>query len=178
MATGTGLVAEAAQRIVGRTGSVTGLDVSWGMLRVARRAPGLALIEGSAEELPLRDAAFDMVTMGYALRHVASLDTAFAEFRRVLRPDGGTLVLMEIGRPDSRLGAALVKLYLGRLVPGLSRLAGSGRHAARLMRYYWDTIALCVPPATILEALRRAGFDHAACHTEMGLFRTYIARRI
>jgi demethylmenaquinone methyltransferase/2-methoxy-6-polyprenyl-1,4-benzoquinol methylase len=44
----------------------------------------------------------DFVSMGYALRHVADLGVAFAEYRRVLRP-GGRVLLLEIGRPEGRV---------------------------------------------------------------------------
>lgn len=176
VATGTGMLAAAAQRRVGPSGRVVALDLSAAMLQVARRHAGPHWVQGSADALPLADAQFDLLTMGYALRHVASLDGAFAEFARVLRP-GGRVLLLEIGRPGSRLGLRLARAYLGRAVPLLSRLAGSGRAAETLMRYYWDTIETCVPPETILAALRRVGFRDAACATEFGLFRTYTATR-
>ncbi len=176
VATGTGMVAAAALRLVGPSGSVTALDLSAGMLRRARRHAGLLLVQGSVDALPLADAQFDLLTMGYALRHVASLDAAFAEFARVLRP-GGRVLLLEIGRPDGRLARGLARAYLGRLVPKLSRLVGAGRQAETLMRYYWDTIDSCVPPDAILAALRGNGLRDARCATEFGIFRTYTATR-
>jgi demethylmenaquinone methyltransferase/2-methoxy-6-polyprenyl-1,4-benzoquinol methylase len=176
VATGTGMVAAAAQSIVGPTGSVTALDLSAGMLRVARRHVGLRLVQGSADALPLADEQFDFLTMGYALRHVASLDGAFAEFARVLRP-GGRILLLEIGRPSSGAALALLRFYLGRVVPLLSRLSRSGRHAEILMHYYWDTIQSCVPPETIVAAMRAAGLRDASCKTDIGLFNTYSAVR-
>ena len=180
LATGTGLVAREACRLAQPGGLVVGLDISPGMLAVARRLmhthPGLVLTRADAEMLPVGDGGFDMVTMGYALRHLSDLDRAFAEFRRVLRP-GGRLLLMEIARPRSRIGQALARLYLGHAVPLLSRLSGGGEQAARMMRYYWDTIEGCAPEAGILQALRRSGFEDARCITEFGLFKTYGARR-
>lgn len=47
---------------------------------------------GSAESLPLPDASVDLVWCRDVLVHVAALDTAYAEFRRVLRPAGRVLV--------------------------------------------------------------------------------------
>lgn len=176
VATGTGMVAAAARRIVGPAGGVTALDLSAGMLRIAARHAGLRLVQGSVDALPLADARFDLLTMGYALRHVGSLDLAFAEFARVLRP-GGRVLLLEIGRPSGRLALRLARAYLGRVVPTLSRLAGPGRQAETLMRYYWDTIESCVPPETILAALRASGFRDVTCMSELGLFKTYMATR-
>jgi demethylmenaquinone methyltransferase/2-methoxy-6-polyprenyl-1,4-benzoquinol methylase len=45
------------------------------------------------------------------------------------------------------------------------------------MRYYWDTIAACVPPETVLEALRAAGFAEVDRRVELGIFSEYRARR-
>ena len=173
VACGTGLVTREALALVGPQGLVLGLDPSAGMLGEARRL-GAPLVQARAEALPLADASLDMVSMGYALRHVAALDAAFAEYHRVLRP-GGRLLLLEIGRPDSRLGLALAKAYLGRVVPALCRVAAP--RAGTLMTYYWDTIEACVPAEAIQTALRGAGFQAVSCETSLGLFRAYTARR-
>jgi demethylmenaquinone methyltransferase / 2-methoxy-6-polyprenyl-1,4-benzoquinol methylase len=176
VAAGTGLLAAEARHLAGPAGLVIALDVSWGMLRAARDIPGLAAVQAEADHMPLRERQFDLLTMGYALRHVATLNTAFAEFHRVLRP-GGRLLLLEIGRPRSRFGHALLRLYLGRIVPLLSRFLGRSGQAARLMRYYWDTIDHCVPPETILAAMRLTGFSDCRCDTALGVFHSYAATR-
>ncbi|SDC94386.1 class I SAM-dependent methyltransferase [Belnapia rosea] len=176
VAIGTGLVAREGMRILGRPGAVTGLDLSEGMLAEARRSLAIPLIRGRAEALPVADASFDFLSMGYALRHVPDLGAAFAEYRRVLRP-GGRLLLLEIGRPEGSLAYRAARFYLGRVVPVLSRWFGGGARAGLMMQYYWDTIDACVPPATILEALTAAGFTEASCDTQLGLFRAYRAER-
>jgi demethylmenaquinone methyltransferase/2-methoxy-6-polyprenyl-1,4-benzoquinol methylase len=176
VAIGTGLVAREGLRILGRREAVTGLDLSEGMLAEARRGLAIPLIRARAEALPLADASFDFLSMGYALRHVPDLGATFAEYRRVLRP-GGRLLLLEIGRPEGRLAYRAARLYLGRVVPALSRLSGGGPRAGLMMQYYWDTIDACVPPATILAALAGAGFAAARCETQLGLFRAYMAER-
>ena len=174
VAVGTGLLAREAARITGRDEDVIGLDLSEGMLAVARRSLRIPLVQARAEVLPLADASMDMLTMGYALRHVADLVGTFAEYRRVLRPDGRVL-LLELGRPESRAGYAVAKAWLGGVVPALSRLAGA--EARTLMRYYWDTIDGCVPAEEIVRCLTAAGLDGAVCKTELGLFRAYSAVR-
>lgn len=174
VAVGTGLVAREGLAILGRPEDILGLDLSLGMLREARRALPVPLIQSRAEELPIADASVDFVSMGYALRHVADLGLLFAEFRRVLRP-GGRVLVMEIARPEGRFAHALVKAYVGRIVPAVSRLLG--QDSRTLMRYYWDTIEACVPPAEILRQLGAAGLRDVACDTQLGAFRAYTARR-
>jgi demethylmenaquinone methyltransferase/2-methoxy-6-polyprenyl-1,4-benzoquinol methylase len=176
VATGTGLVAREAVRVLGDSRGVIGLDFSAGMLAECRKSLGIVLLRGRGEALPLRPQGFDLLCMGYALRHVADLVTAFREFWRVLKP-GGRLLLLEITRPSSRLGQELTRLYLGRLVPCLTRLTTGSPEAARLMEYYWDTVEQCVAPGVILDALREAGFTGVERRTSGGLFSEYLAVR-
>ena len=176
VAIGTGLVARQALAITGDARSVVGLDVSAGMLAEVGRLLKIPLIQGLMERLPVANARFDFVSMGYALRHIADLNATFREFHRVLRP-GGTLLILEISRPTQPFKRALLRFYLGWLIPVLSRLSTGNRDMQTLMRYYWDTIEHCVPPETILEALRAAGFTEAGCNIELGLFRAYFGRK-
>src|SRR5262245_57959998 len=86
VATGTGLVAGGAVEILRDPHGVVGVDPSAGMLREARAALSVPLVRGRGEALPFRDGTFDMLSMGFALRHVPDLELAFAEYRRVLKP--------------------------------------------------------------------------------------------
>jgi demethylmenaquinone methyltransferase/2-methoxy-6-polyprenyl-1,4-benzoquinol methylase len=175
VATGTGLVARAITKLQKGSGSIVGLDLSAGMLRVARERLQLDVVQGRAEALPLPDNSFDALTMGYALRHVADLVATFREYKRVLVP-GGRVVLLEIGRPSGAIAYRFAKFYLGTVIPAVTRLA-TGRDGAALMQYYWDTIDQCVPPSVILDALHEAGFEDVECRTQYGLFRNYLARK-
>jgi len=62
------------------------------MLALARaRHPALAFldfIEGDAQRLPFPDAGFDRIVMNFGVLHLPDPERAFAEARRVLRPDG------------------------------------------------------------------------------------------
>ncbi|WGF86678.1 class I SAM-dependent methyltransferase [Marinivivus vitaminiproducens] len=176
IAVGTGLVAREAVAIVREPRLVVGLDVSFGMLQEARRHLGIDFIQGQAETLPVATGSIDFVSMGYALRHVADLDQAFREMLRVL-DDGGRVLILEIARPRSRSGHAFARLYLGSIVPLISRLATSASESETLMRYWWDTIENCVEPPVILEAMRNAGFADVSSEVSVGIFRTYTGRK-
>src|SRR5262249_34015790 len=102
VATGTGLLAREAVRLVAEPSNVVGIDPSTAMLREARKALAIPLARGAAEALPFRSDVFDMLTMGYAIAHVADLETGLRESLRVLKP-GGRLVLLELARPESRV---------------------------------------------------------------------------
>ena len=131
---------------------------------------------GRAEALPCGDADFDFVSMGYALRHIADVAAAFAEFHRVLRP-GGRLLVMEITRRDGRIGNALLKGYVRHVVPLIARVVSRHRDTAELWRYHWDTIEGCIAPPLVLEALRAAGFADAQRTVSLGVFSEYTATK-
>jgi demethylmenaquinone methyltransferase/2-methoxy-6-polyprenyl-1,4-benzoquinol methylase len=176
VATGTGLVAQAALESGVAQVDVVGLDASRGMLLENRKHRSLQLIQGFGEALPFRDATFDFIVMGYALRHAEDLAALFAGFDRVLRKPGQVLIL-EISRPSSRLGFALLRFYLQRLLPFLTRSAKRSPESARLMKYYWATIAECVPPASILSALSKAGFLRVERRIRAGIFSEFLATK-
>jgi demethylmenaquinone methyltransferase/2-methoxy-6-polyprenyl-1,4-benzoquinol methylase len=90
---GTGVVSWLAQDIVKSDGLVVALDPSKGMLSEGKKMGVQNAAQGLGEKLPFDDNTFDMVTMGYALRHVADLGALFEEYLRVLKPGGKILVL-------------------------------------------------------------------------------------
>ncbi|MEZ5601012.1 MAG: class I SAM-dependent methyltransferase [Candidatus Competibacteraceae bacterium] len=141
-----------------------------------RRLLDIPLVQGQMEQLPIADERFDFVSMGYALRHVVDLNATFREFQRVLKP-GGVLLILEIAQPTTPLKRTALKFYLGRVIPLLGRLSTGQREMQTLMRYYWDTIENCVPPDTIVQAIRDAGFAEAGCDVEFDLFRAYFGRK-
>ena len=169
---GTGLTAVEAVVLTGDAKRVVGVDPSAGMLAAAKLPEGVRLLEGRAEALPVDDAQFDFVSMGFALRHVADIHLAFSEFYRALRP-GGRVCVLEITRPKSRFKQWWMKLYMRRLTPLLARLFGRTREMPQLMRYYWDTIEACVPPEQVIAALSAVGFQQVERYVELGIFSEY-----
>jgi demethylmenaquinone methyltransferase/2-methoxy-6-polyprenyl-1,4-benzoquinol methylase len=172
IACGTGVLARHAQDLVGQEGLVVALDPSLVMLAQAAKRGVRMRGAAIAEALPLPDRCVDLVSMGYALRHVADLMVAFREFHRVLRP-GGRLLLLEMVPPSSLIGRALTKLYLKYLVPGLALLTTRNLRTRQLMDYYWATVDRCVPPAVVLRTLHEAGFESVERRVQLGLMTEY-----
>ena len=176
VATGTGLVLRAAVNITGASGLAVGLDPSRGMLNECRKGCAAPLFQGRGEQLPFADASFDVVSMGYALRHVADLRALFTEYRRVLKP-GGRVLILEITQPHSAAGRWLNRLYLRTVVPTVARLGTRAAAAGRMMDYFWDTIETCVPPDVILGALQGTGFRNATRRVTGGILSEFLAER-
>jgi demethylmenaquinone methyltransferase/2-methoxy-6-polyprenyl-1,4-benzoquinol methylase len=173
VAMGTGLLAREAMALVGNLGQVIGLDPSIGMVSEAKRSLAISVVLARGELLPLQAKTFNFLSMGYALRHVSDIDAAVREYFRVLKP-GGRVCLLEITRPRSRLALLALRVYMRGVVPLITRLVTRRAETVKLMEYYWDTIAACVPPEAILAALTRAGFERVRRHTELGIFSEYV----
>ena len=176
VATGTGLVAHGGAAILGDSGRVIGVDPSRGMLREARKTLAGPLVQGRAEALPFCSDSFDMLSMGFALRHVADLEVAFQEYRRVLKA-GGRLLLLEVSRPPSRVSRWLIQAHFQHVLPLMTRISTRSEPAQLLMKYYWDTIDRCVPPETILDVLRRNGFVEVERRVFFGFLSEYVAAK-
>lgn len=176
VATGTGLVARAAREIGLPPHEIVGMDPSAGMLAENQKTTGIQLVRGRGESLPFKADTFDFISMGYALRHVEDLASFFRELRRVLKP-GGAILILEISRPSSPLVYRLLKLYLNNIVPALARLRTNTAELRELLKYYWATIAECVPPARITEALEQARFSEVERRKFGPVLNDYYARK-
>ena len=105
---------------------VAGVDFTLPMLAVARgrrREEGVAadFIEGDALRLPFPAGAFDAITVSYGLRNIADPAAALVEMRRVLAP-GGRAVVLDFGKPDNRVAAALYGAFLNTMMPAVGWL--------------------------------------------------------
>lgn len=129
VACGTGLLARVAAGRVGDQGRVAGLDITGGMLAVAREQPGAQGIEwyeANVESMPLDDASFDLVFNQMGLQFVSNKLAALREMRRVLAP-GGRLALNVPG-PTPDLFARLAPLlgeYVGPEAAGFCHIVFS-----------------------------------------------------
>jgi len=157
VATGTGAVARDLASRVGPGGRVLGVDISAGMIEVARARPalgGASTIDftiGDAMALPVEDAAFDAATIAFGMRNLPDYERGFAEMRRAVRP-GGVVACLEIARPDSLVGR-LGRLWFEGAVPRIGRLAGQGDAYGYLVA----SVRAYPPPDEIAALMTRAG---------------------
>jgi demethylmenaquinone methyltransferase/2-methoxy-6-polyprenyl-1,4-benzoquinol methylase len=118
---GTGDLAFALAR---RGAETTGLDFSEKMLEVAAarqrnlksQISNLKFIQGDAQQIPFPDNSFDIVTVGYGLRNLASWERGLNEMFRVARP-GTRLIVLDFGRPPNALWRSLYFTHLKISVP-------------------------------------------------------------
>ena len=78
-------------------------------------------LQGDAQRVPFPDRSFEIVTIGYGLRNLASWETGLGEMIRVAKP-GGRLLVLEFGKPDNPLWRAIYFAYLKWFVPVFGRV--------------------------------------------------------
>ena len=105
---------------------VTGVDLTPAMLELGRRkveSAGLTdrvkLAEGNALSLDFPDETFDAVTCAFGFRNFPDRGAALRECARVLRP-GGSLLVLELFRMESRFWAWTTSTWLGLVSPLLA----------------------------------------------------------
>jgi len=115
VACGTGVVTVEAERRVGPTGKVTGLDINPGMLDAARRkSSAIIWREANVQDIPFPDGSFDAVTCQFGLMFFDDRAAALAEMWRVLAPNG-RLALAIWDKLENTPGYAAVVELLERL---------------------------------------------------------------
>jgi ubiquinone/menaquinone biosynthesis C-methylase UbiE len=122
IATGTGLVAEAALKIVGPTGHVTAADLSPAMVEKARerlhhsKNASVAVEDGQSLSFP--DEGFDAVVCSLGLMFFPDALRGLREFRRVLRAGGYAAV--SVNTIPERSYNNFINLAIARHVPSLA----------------------------------------------------------
>jgi demethylmenaquinone methyltransferase / 2-methoxy-6-polyprenyl-1,4-benzoquinol methylase len=159
--TGTGDFALALLARSPHTATVTGVDISPGMLEVAERRAARAAfgaryerLIASVESLPFADATFDVAVAGFVIRNVGDIPRGLREMRRVLRP-GGRAVILDLHTPRNPTVRRLYRSYTF-LSPRLAAALGSDPEA---YRYLPRSIKAFYEPEALATLLREAGFS-------------------
>jgi len=174
LACGTGDLALAA---AARGARVTGVDIAWPMVAIARTKPGAGAarwVVGDMCDLPIATGTIDLVTTGYGLRNVPDLPRAIAEINRVLRP-GGWFCSLDFDRPPSRLVRAVYLAYLAMVGSVLGWLL---HRDPDTYRYIPESIRRYPGASAVARMLADAGFDSARAIPVLGgLMAIHVARR-
>jgi SAM-dependent methyltransferase len=112
------------RQLVGLGADVVAIEPARGMRRrLEAEVPGVTVLDGTAEDIPLPDASVDVVTAGQAF-HWFDTHRALDEISRVLRP-AGWLALLWNERPESGWAAGLWDLRT-QLTGGSRAYPGDG----------------------------------------------------
>jgi demethylmenaquinone methyltransferase/2-methoxy-6-polyprenyl-1,4-benzoquinol methylase len=152
---------------------VVGADFCLPMLQVARRKGVNNLIVADALQLPFSAETFDVLTVAFGLRNMASWEGALAEMRRVLRPGGHLLILdFSVPKPPLRW---VYRPYLHYLLP---QVAGWLTGEKGAYEYLGQSIEQFPHGPAMCALLERIGFSEAG-HEPLsgGIVSLYTAAR-
>lgn len=168
IAGGTGDLAMAFSKKVGKSGLVVHTDINEAMLSTGRNRlldAGVVLptLVCDAEKLPFADNYFDLVSVAFGLRNMTHKDIALAEMNRVLKP-GGKLLVLEF----SKVAPPLTKLYdwySFKVLPKLGQVV-AGDDAS--YRYLAESIRMHPGQAELKTMMHKGGFGHVDYHNLSG----------
>lgn len=128
-------------------------DFSFGML--AADTSAAPRTQADALSLPVRSAAVDGVTCGFALRNFVDLPSFFSELSRVVRPHG-SIALLDVSVPRNPVVRFGNSVYFGRIVPKIGAVLSDRAaysYLPRSVSYLPSSDAMC-------DMLREAGFTN------------------
>ena len=168
IAGGTGDLALAFSKKVGKSGRVVHTDINEAMLRVGRDRlldAGVALptLVCDAEKLPFASNHFDLVSVAFGLRNMTHKDLALAEMNRVLKP-GGKLLVLEFSKVAKPLEKAY-DWYSFKVLPMLGKLV-AGDDAS--YRYLAESIRMHPGQDELKTMMVKEGFGHVDYHNMTG----------
>jgi demethylmenaquinone methyltransferase/2-methoxy-6-polyprenyl-1,4-benzoquinol methylase len=160
LCTGTGDFAIAAAKENDRV-KVIGVDFCDEMLKIAENKikknalqDRIELKKQDISSISFRDNTFDVVTIGFGLRHI-DIYEVFKEINRVLKPYG-RLITLDAGRPNGLIIKRLHKIYFYYILPLLGKIFHGDKEP---YNYLSKSLDLYLPDKKHLkELMEKAGF--------------------
>ncbi len=168
IAGGTGDLALAFSKKVGKSGRVVHTDINEAMLSTGRSrlldaGVSLPTLVCDAEKLPFPSDHFDVVSVAFGLRNMTDKDAALREMNRVIKP-GGKLLVLEF----SKVAKPLEKpydWYSFKVLPLLGKWV-AGDDAS--YRYLAESIRMHPSQEELKAMMMQSGFGHVDFHNLTG----------
>jgi demethylmenaquinone methyltransferase/2-methoxy-6-polyprenyl-1,4-benzoquinol methylase len=161
IATGTGDLAiqfaekTSAERIVG-------LDISEGMLSVARKkvsekkiSEKIEFVQADSEALPFDDNTFDAITVSFGIRNFENLEKGLSEILRVLKKDG-IFVILETSVPTKFPFKQGYYFYTKAILPLVGKVFSKDKVA---YKYLCESASVFPYGEKLNNILRKIGFN-------------------
>jgi demethylmenaquinone methyltransferase / 2-methoxy-6-polyprenyl-1,4-benzoquinol methylase len=141
--------------------AVHGSDFCHPMLVAARRKieqrdARSPLFEADALQLPVADAAFDLVTAAFGFRNLANYQRGLEELRRILKP-GGLLAILEFSTPPNPLLSTMYGFYSRAVLPTLGGWLSGSKDA---YSYLPESVRKFPDARELAQQMRAAGFTN------------------
>ncbi len=157
--------------------TVTGIDLSEGMMKIGRekiKAAGVVaeMVQGDCEELPYKENTFHRISVGFGVRNFEHLQIGLNEMFRVLTPNG-KLVILELSVPSNPIVRWCYKLYFLKILPTIGGWVSGDRGA---YEYLPASVLRFPAPHKFMQMLQDAGFSKVYHRSlTLGICRMYIA---
>ncbi|WP_346862904.1 bifunctional demethylmenaquinone methyltransferase/2-methoxy-6-polyprenyl-1,4-benzoquinol methylase UbiE [uncultured Draconibacterium sp.] len=179
IATGTGDFALAASKIPGT--QITGIDISEGMLSVARKKISkknlkerIVFQKADSENLPFESETFDAAIVGFGVRNFENLEKGLAEIRRVIKP-GGVFFVLEFSKPVSVPFKQIYMFYFMHILPFIGRMVSKDSSA---YSYLPESVKEFPDGDNFLSILAKIGFVNNKCFRQtFGIASIYEAHK-
>lgn len=160
IATGTGdLAIQFAEKT--QIPRIVGLDLSEGMLEVARKKvtntplqSKIEFLKGDSEALPFEDNLFEAITVSFGIRNFENLEKGLSEIFRVLKPNG-LFVILETSVPTKFPFKQGYYFYSKRMLPFIGRILSKDKVA---YKYLSESASVFPHGESLNNILRKIGF--------------------
>jgi demethylmenaquinone methyltransferase/2-methoxy-6-polyprenyl-1,4-benzoquinol methylase len=161
IATGTGDLAIKFASAT-KAGKIVGLDLSEGMLTVARKKVAgnndlerIEFIQGDSEALPFEDNSFDAITVSFGIRNFENLEKGLSEIKRVLKT-GGLFVILETSVPTKIPFKQGYYFYTKAILPLIGKIFSKDKVA---YGYLCESASIFPHGEKLNNILRKIGFN-------------------
>jgi len=154
---------------------IVGLDLCKEMIKHARgKVNGrVHFLVADAHAMPLKDRAFDCITVAFGLRNCENMQRALYEARRVLR-DSGKLVVLDLGKPQGTI-SSIYYFYLNTLMPKIAKIFVKN---SRAYEYLPRSLKSFPEPEETKKMIEKAGFKEVELHYQTcGIACIHVARK-
>ena len=167
VATGTGDFAFEALETL-KPVKITGVDISEGMLEIARqkiqkraKEQSFEVKLGDSEGLQFEKNSFDAVTVAFGVRNFENLEQGIADMLRVLRP-GGKVVILEFSKPRVFPVKQLYNFYFHYITPTIGKLFSKDSSA---YSYLPESVEAFPDGNRFTELMQKVGYKHTKCRS-------------
>lgn len=150
-----------------KTGHITGIDNSEGMLKVAREKFSSEIQAGKmhfdlqdAMQLDFPENSFDVIFMAYGLRNMPDYDKCLANLYRILKPGGKICIHDYSLKNDNWAKYYWGILSYGFIVPFCTVLSGS----SKIYTYLAKSVLTFLKPEEVKQKMEQAKFREIAIH--------------
>lgn len=141
--------------------NIVGLDLSKGMLEVARKKVKeknlenqIELVQGDSENLPYSDDHFDAICVAFGVRNFENLEKGLAEILRVLKP-GGLFIVLETAVPRKFPFKQGYHIYTKYILPTIGKIFSKDKAA---YGYLSESASVFPNGEDFNNILRKVGF--------------------